>query len=168
MTEQTTNHNERAREPLDDDARRMEAVAEVRTAVDEMGWQNLRVAERLLAPYRITFPQVIVLALLQEHGPDLEMSRIAAQTSLPASSITSVMDRLVARGWAERHHSETDRRRITASITDDGTRLLEELAALRDASFSRVMEQFSLDELQQLASFIRRWMAIIDETEEPE
>lgn len=158
-------HNHTTDRPTDDAARHA-ALVDVRTAIDEMGWQNLRVAERVLTPYRLTFPQAIVLALLHEHGPNVEMSRIAALTSLPASSITSMMDRLVARGWVERHHSETDRRRITASITDDGVTLLGELEAIREKSFSRVMEQFTLAELEQLASFIRRWMTIVDEIDE--
>ena len=142
---------------------RRELISHLRDAIDDMGWRNLRVAERMLAPYSLTFPQVIVLALLDQHGPELEMSTIAQQTGLPASTITSIMDRLVARGFAVRHHSETDRRRITGSASNDGARVLQELDAARVASLERLVAEFAEAEIELLTRLIDRWTAISEE-----
>lgn len=153
--------------PNTDEAReehaRREEVAHLLEAIDDMGWRNLRTAERMLAPHGLTFPQAIALALLAEQGPELEMSRVSAQTGLPASTVTGIMDRLVARGLATRHHSETDRRRITASATDAGIAILQELNAARLASLQRLMDDFSLDETRLLSRLIARWTSITEE-----
>jgi DNA-binding MarR family transcriptional regulator len=147
---------------------RRELVSRLRDAIDDMGWRNLRIAERMLAPYGLTFPQVIVLALLDQHGPELEMSQIASRTGLPASTITGIMDRLVARGFAIRHQSETDRRRITGSVADDGVRVLHELDAARVSTLSRLVEDFSLEEIALLTRLIDRWTAISEEFPGPD
>jgi DNA-binding MarR family transcriptional regulator len=142
---------------------RRELVGRLRDAIDDMGWRNLRIAERMLAPHGLTFPQVIVLALLDQHGPELEMSQIAARTGLPASTITGIMDRLVARGFAVRHQSETDRRRITGSVAEDGVRVLRELDAARVSTLSRLVEDFTLEEIALLTRLIDRWTTISEE-----
>lgn len=142
---------------------RRELISHLRDAIDDMGWRNLRVAERMLAPYGLTFPQVIVLALLEQHGPELEMSAIAQQTGLPASTITGIMDRLVARRFAVRHHSETDRRRITGSASADGAHVLKELDAARVASLERLVDDFSPAEIELLTRLIDRWTSISEE-----
>lgn len=147
------------------DDKRRQVISRLRDAVDDMGWRNLRHAEQMLAPYGITFPQAIVLALLDHQGPQVEMSRIATQTGLPASTITGIMDRLVARGYAVREHPETDRRRITGSVSAEGTRVLQELDATRVESLEHLMEGFTLDEIELLTRLIDRWTAISEETQ---
>lgn len=154
MTDNTTR-------PTPDERR--ELIGRLRDAIDDMGWRNLRIAERMLAPYGLTFPQVIVLALLDQHGPELEMTTIAQQTGLPASTITGIMDRLVAREFAVRHPSETDRRRITGSASAEGARVLQELDAARVASLEHLMDGFSLEEIDLLTRLIDRWTTISEE-----
>jgi DNA-binding MarR family transcriptional regulator len=140
--------------------RRMEILGQLRDAIEEMGWQNLRDAERLLAPYHLTFPQAIVLSMLHRQGPDLAMATLAAQTGLPASTITSIMDRLVARELVSRRHQETDRRKITGSLTKGGMRLVDELEAQRRQSLVDFMEGFSEEELSLMTRLVERWTTL--------
>jgi DNA-binding MarR family transcriptional regulator len=138
----------------------MHVLSQLRDAIEEMGWQNLRDAERTLSPYQLTFPQAIALSILDRQGPDLAMAKLAAQTGLPASTITSIMDRLVLRGLAERRHLPTDRRKITGSLTEEGTRLVRELDAQRRQSLVDFMEGFTDEELALLTKLIERWTAL--------
>jgi DNA-binding MarR family transcriptional regulator len=135
-------------------------LSQLRDAIEEMGWQNLRDAERTLSPYQLTFPQAIALSILDRQGPDLAMAKLAAQTGLPASTITSIMDRLVLRGLVERRHLPTDRRKITGSLTEEGTRLVRELDAQRRQSLVDFMEGFTDEELALLTKLIERWTAL--------
>lgn len=64
--------------------------------------------------------QVQALATLWRSGPELEMSSLAGLTGLPASSVTSIVDRLVKLGFVERRHSDIDRRSVLARITPAG------------------------------------------------
>ena len=130
-----------------------------------MGWRNLRYVERSLAPYALTFPQAMVLTFLHRLGPDLLMSQIAECTGLPASTITSIMDRLVKSGLAERQQGFTDRRRITGSITDSGFQLLKKLEDTRNTSLSIILETFSDEELVVLARLVDRWAEMMESEE---
>jgi len=141
---------------------RQDMIDQLRTELDEAGWRNIRLVERMLSSWSLTFPQVMVLSFLDRLGPDLDMSRIAEFTGLPASTITSIMDRLVSRELAERHQGETDRRRVTGSITEEGRNILGELESLRDASLSRMLEPFSDEELAILLKMINQWTSMIE------
>lgn len=148
-------------QPMTPDERRA-LLAQLLVAIDDMGWRNLRTAERMLAPHGLTFAQAIALALLAKGEPELDMSRVAAKTGLPASTVTGIMDRLVARGLVKRHHSETDRRRITASATEAGIAILQELNASRLTSLQRLMDDFSPEEIRLLSRLIDRWTSITE------
>lgn len=124
---------------------------------DEMGWRNLRYIERVLSPYSLTFPQAMVLLSLQRLGPHLVMSSIAELTSLSASTVTSIMDRLVTRGLAARQPAPEDRRSVTGSITAEGRRILQDMETARDASLSAVFADFSNEEMAVLLRFVERW-----------
>lgn len=130
---------------------------------DEMGWRNLRYIERVLTPYALTFPQAMVLLSLERLGPHLVMSSIAELTSLSASTVTSIMDRLVTRGLAERRPAPGDRRSVTGSITAEGRRILKEMQTARDASLSAVFAGFSNEELAVLLRFVERWADMTEE-----
>jgi DNA-binding MarR family transcriptional regulator len=90
------------------------------------------------------------------------MSSIADRTGLPASTITSIMDRLVGRGLAERHRGATDRRSITGSITEEGLQIPRAREAQRDASLSTMLADFTDDELNAIMKLIDRWAELTD------
>src|SRR5690606_41365675 len=103
----------------------------LRDALEDLDWRNLQLADRILAPYQLTLPQLAVLTILDRIGPNVEMSRIATRTGLPPSTITSIIDRLLLRRVGERRHHPDDRPRVTGSITDDARALVEDLRQQR-------------------------------------
>lgn len=137
---------------------RQELIDRLSSNIDRLAWRNLRLAEQMLRPHGLTFPQVLVLSLLSHLGPDLEMSRIASATGLPASTITSIMDRLVRRELAARHPGTTDRRSITGSITPQGREILALLEEDRDQSLARILDECSDDEIRTLLKVIDRYL----------
>lgn len=141
---------------------RRQLIDQLRTDLDEAGWRNIRLVERMLSSWSLTFPQVMVLSFLDRLGPELDMSRIAEFTGLPASTITSIMDRLVSRELAERHQGETDRRRVTGSITRAGRDILSELESMREASLTRMLDPFSDEELAIILKLVNQWTATLE------
>lgn len=137
---------------------RQDLIDRLSSSIDRLGWRNLRLAEEMLRPHRLTFPQVLVLTFLSRLGPDLEMSRIAGASGLPASTITSIMDRLVKRGLAQRHPGTTDRRSVTGSITAQGQDMLAVLERERDQSLARIVGECSDDEIRTLLRIIDRYL----------
>ena len=70
----------------------------------------------------------VLLRLARTSGHRLRMTDLAAQTTLSASGLTRVVDRLVANGLVERTSCPSDRRGSFAALTPAGEALI--LAAL--------------------------------------
>jgi DNA-binding MarR family transcriptional regulator len=131
----------------------------LRDALEDLDWRNLQLADRILAPYHLTLPQLAVLTILDRIGPNVEMSRIATRTGLPPSTITSIMDRLLLRHYVERRHHPDDRRRVTGSITDEGRAVVEELRQQRRQIITHLLGALSDEELRVLWHLVDRWLS---------
>lgn len=66
--------------------------------------------------FNLTYPQSIVLTILQADGP-MPISALAEAAGSANSTISGVVDRLEKMGLVERLRSETDRRVIYVSTT---------------------------------------------------
>jgi DNA-binding MarR family transcriptional regulator len=99
----------------------------------------------------------VLLRLVRSPGERLRMSDLAAQTTLSASGLTRVVDRLEAQGLVERQACPTDRRGWFAVLTDAGrARILgavpghvAEVRALLDRAFDD-------DERAAFSALVRR------------
>jgi MarR family 2-MHQ and catechol resistance regulon transcriptional repressor len=71
------------------------------------------------------FSALYLIYLSQEEG--IALSVLSEKLSVTRSNITSLVDRMVARGLIERTSSEVDRRSIKAVITREGKEILEKV-----------------------------------------
>lgn len=99
----------------------------------------------------------VLLRLARTPGRRLRMSDLAAQTTLSASGLTRLVDRLVAEGLVERAACPSDRRGSFAVLTSAGETRLgralpEHVAALTDV-FERA---FTPEELATFVALMRR------------
>lgn len=104
----------------------------------------MRVHQILLArldgpmkPFGITFARYEVLRLLSfSSSGSLPLSKIGERLMVHPTSVTNVIDRLVADGLVDRRVDESDRRRALASLTPQGQQVLDEATdALTAADF---------------------------------
>jgi long-chain acyl-CoA synthetase len=86
-------------------------------------WLSKRV-EFALAQMDLTLPQYRVLGILAEGSA--AASGLAGRLAVRPSSVTAIIDGLVARGLVDRKHEEGDRRRIALRLTDEGARIVAE------------------------------------------
>ena len=82
-------------------------------------WLSKRV-EFALAEMDLTLPQYRVLGILAEGSA--AASGLAGRLAVRPSSVTAIIDGLVAQGLVDRRHEEGDRRRIALRLTDEGAR----------------------------------------------
>jgi long-chain acyl-CoA synthetase len=68
----------------------------------------------------LTLPQYRVLGLLAEGSA--AASGLADRLAVRPSSVTAIIDGLVAKGLVDRRHEEGDRRRIALRLTEEGAR----------------------------------------------
>ena len=93
-------------------------------------WLAKRV-EFALAQVDLTLPQYRVLGILFEGSA--AASGLANRLAVRPSSVTAIIDGLVARGLVDRTHQEDDRRRIALRLTPEGERVLAEADVTVDA-----------------------------------
>jgi DNA-binding MarR family transcriptional regulator len=106
-----------------------------RTAEDEAFVNVLRTAEvflwkeaEMLKPYELTLPQYNVLRILRGAEPDGLICREIGERMITRDpDVTKLLDRLEARGLVTRERQQKDRRVITARVTREGLRIVNEL-----------------------------------------
>jgi len=100
----------------------------MRVATSIMRVQQLLIGEfdRVLRPFGITFARYEVLRLLSfSREGRLALSVIGERLMVHPTSVTNAIDRLVAAGLVARTPDHLDRRRVYASLTSDGKRVLK-------------------------------------------
>ena len=82
--------------------------------------------ETALRPLGITFARYEVLRLLSfSRSGTLALSKIGERLMVHPTSVTNAIDRLVAQGLVAREADDADRRRVLASLTPEGERVLD-------------------------------------------
>lgn len=138
-------------------AERADLVGEVERLFQRLAWQGRRHVARRAATFGLTVPQYLVLASIGNLGPRVTMGEIGEALQLPASSMTSVADRLVRDGLVERGAHPTDRRAVVATLTPAGVELVAQVEARRHADLVAVLDGLSNRELGHLSHALA-WM----------
>jgi DNA-binding MarR family transcriptional regulator len=102
-------------------------ASSMRVATSIMRVQQLLLSEfdRVLKPLGITFARYEVLRLLSfSREGRLPLSIIGERLMVHPTSVTNAIDRLVSSGLVARTPDDQDRRRVYASLTPDGKRVL--------------------------------------------
>lgn len=95
--------------------------------------------------------EITALMMLDLHG-EMPMSQLAADLGAPLSTITSLVKRLVRKGYIERTQSAKDQRIYLVRLTDKGLAVTKQGRSLMEMMLSRVQDVLSPEELEQ---FIR-------------
>lgn len=107
-------------------------------------------------------PFEVLIRLARNPGRRLRMSDLALQTTLSASGLTRVIDRLVASGLVTRASCPSDRRGSYAVLTDEGEARL--LAAIPDhlAELTELLDRaFTERELETFTKLIRKLRDVV-------
>lgn len=127
---------------------------------DQIGYVLRRVSQRHLAIFAAAIPEVTttqfaVLARLAETGPDSQ-NHLGRATAMDAATIKGVVDRLAKLGYVATAADPADRRRLTVSLTDAGTRLFETRAATALQVTAETVAPLSDEEAQLLKTLLLR------------
>ena len=98
-------------------------------------WLAKRV-EVALTAVDLTPPQYRVMGLLAEGSS--AASGLADRLAVRRPSITAVVDGLVVRGLVDRRQEDTDRRRVSLRLTEEGARILAQADRAVDAHLESI------------------------------
>jgi MarR family 2-MHQ and catechol resistance regulon transcriptional repressor len=116
-----------------------------------------RMGDRIASAFGASLPQLIVLAVLNEAGPNgVALSDLGNDLNVTKGNVTGLIDRMERDGLAKRKDDPKDRRVIRAVITPGGRKALKGIEPVRDAWLQRVFSGFSAKEKRDLQSLLDR------------
>ncbi|ALX66741.1 MarR family winged helix-turn-helix transcriptional regulator [Microbacterium sp. XT11] len=84
----------------------------------------------LLAPWGLTYPQYLVLAILWHEG-EQTIGALGDMMQLDSGTLSPLVRRLEQNGFVTKTRSPDDERVVTVQLTDDGQALRAEVAPIR-------------------------------------
>jgi DNA-binding MarR family transcriptional regulator len=125
------------------DTQRTELIGDIERLFEQLSWQGRRRFARQMQTFGLTVPQYLVLRMVGTLGPNATMSEVGEALQLPASSMTSITDRLVRDGLVERGGLPGDRRAVGATITPAGVDLVATVERARRADLTAMVDGLS-------------------------
>lgn len=92
--------------------------------------------------------EIPALLLLYFRGA-MPTSELAVAMGIPASTMTSMIKRLVRKGLVERQHSPKDGRVILVQLTESGCDLALKVKTTMERMYARIQSALTPDELDQ-------------------
>jgi len=94
--------------------------------------------------------------MLAERYDNITMSALAQGMSVPMSTATGVVDRLVRKKLLKRDRSEEDRRIVKVTLTKEGRDLLEKFEKHFQLIFDRVKNMLTAEEFETGLNLLRK------------
>ena len=106
--------------------------------------------------------EMAVMRALMLAGGSLTPSELANRAWVSSARIANILRTLEAKGWVEREHSKTDRRRVHVTVTDKGRQDLEIKRREFEDRTAAFLEQLGETDTQEMVRLLRRLNEIID------
>lgn len=131
---------------------RAEAVHEIERLLHEITWRDRRQFARQVSEFRLSALQYLALHEIGQLGPNVTMGEIGAVIQVPPSSMTNIVDRLVAAGLVVRGSAATDRRAVAVNLTDSGSDLIKQVEVTRRDNLDETLKDQPAAALNELAA----------------
>ncbi len=112
----------------------------------------------ILFDSNLSFTAFIVLFTLWVWG-GMESQRLAGKAGVTKGTLTGVVKTLERRGLCERSGNPQDRRRVIVSLTEEGAKIVQNLAPLYNREESRLVEGLSVEVQILVANSLRSILA---------
>lgn len=110
--------------------------------------------------------EMAVMRALLLAGGSLTPSELADRAWVSSARIANILRALEAKGWVEREHSNTDRRRVHVMVTDKGFQDIEIKRREFEDRAAAFLEQLGEEDTNELVRLLRRTNEIIDHNQE--
>lgn len=112
----------------------------------------------------LSTPQLRLLVVL-EAGGQMNLSRLAEQLGVDASTASRTCDQLVKAGLITRDRDSVDRRHITLSLSRRGASSVQRLLNRRREAFAQLLERMSQPDRRRLTSGLNALAQAAEHTE---
>lgn len=113
--------------------------------------------QSVLKPYDLSIEQFNVLRILRgQKGTPVNLQDIQERMINKMSNTTRLVDKLILKNYVERFVCKINRRKVEIFITAKGLELLQELDSLIDDSETKLTNNLSITELEQLNKLLNK------------
>lgn len=122
-----------------------------------------RVLLRVVEEHGLRLPDYAVITALSDFGP-LAQHEISDRLDFERAHVVRFVDRLEKHGFVRRDRSQSDRRQVVVSLTEEGRAAQAELAEAAAKSEAEFLSMLDAGERQQLLELLHR-VLIADDAE---
>ena len=140
--------------------RRRRLAAELGTALTNL---NLLLRQGFLPP-GINLTQARTLLSLRDCGPQ-RITDLAHLERVRQPTMSALVARMEQFGWVARVVGEVDRRAVFVRLTDEGTRIIHEAEAARNAALNSYLGALSGDDLAALTAALPPLHKLIEQAQ---
>jgi DNA-binding MarR family transcriptional regulator len=133
---------------------RLAVVHDIERLIHEITWRDRRQFARLVSEFRLSALQYLALHEIGRLGPDITMGHVGEVVQVPPSSMTNIVDRLVAAGLVSRGATPSDRRAVVVNLTNDGADLIANVESVREQILHNALKNQSDRDLTELARIL--------------
>ncbi|WP_366924634.1 MarR family transcriptional regulator [Metallumcola ferriviriculae] len=106
----------------------------------------------------------IFTMLLLDKREEITMTELVSNINSPMSTATGLIDRLVKKGYVQRDRSETDRRLVVLTLTEEGSQLIKRLKEMISEYINMIVDDLTEEEVQFLTRIILKIMQNLQTT----
>jgi DNA-binding MarR family transcriptional regulator len=107
----------------------------------------------------LTLVQVRTLRRLAKQSQSL--GQLGTELALAPPSMTRLVDRLEERGLIARHRDDEDRRKVVATLTDEGRRLVSAVPFLEGTAIRIAVDRMKVADRERISDAIRDFNAAV-------
>lgn len=130
-------------------------------ALRQIQRQTELASKRLASQVGLTPSQLMVMQILSERG-EVTAGDVSKLTQLKHATITSLVDKLVARGLVERRRAQSDRRRVWLKLLREGQNAITAAPDLLQDRFTQRFDALPDWHQSMLVSALERVAALLD------
>lgn len=129
-------------------------IDEFRRVLHNVHRSTFRNLKPLLDEANLTFPQLLIMELIEANG--LKMKEIAETMNVSLPAITGFVDKLSNLDYVQRLDDPSDRRVNIIVLTTNGKSTLDSIQKARAKRMSLVFDNFSDDELKEYLKLMHK------------
>lgn len=121
-------------------------------------------SKKLMKITGLTAPQTHVLKAIRKKSP-YSLKELSDRVSLSSATVSSILDRLYAKGFVERKRSNSDKRKLVVKVTELGCETMDKAPARLQEVFSKKFFQIQNWEQHQLLASTQRIVSMLNAEE---